>query len=172
MLNTELLGHYFAAPYAVIHPEHCFTLTMAGMPIGYIVGTHDSCLFEQETEEQWWPALRQEYAMPDESDLSVEAAMVRSLHRGYRAPDYADDYPAHLHINILPSGQGRGLGRQLIDRFQVSLIDKAVTGLHFGVSPLNESAIGFYQNLGFDLLKHSNDGPVFTRRFTSARQVL
>src|SRR3546814_10812782 len=40
------------------------------------------------------------------------------LHHPLRMPDIVlRDYPSHLHINLLPRLQGRGVGRRLIERW-------------------------------------------------------
>ena len=40
--DPDLLGHFYAAPYAVLEPELCFILTCCEFPCGYILGTHNS----------------------------------------------------------------------------------------------------------------------------------
>ncbi|MGB1253694.1 MAG: GNAT family N-acetyltransferase, partial [Candidatus Promineifilaceae bacterium] len=50
--DPELLGHYFAAPYAVFEPELCFILTHEGQPVGYVLGCLDSAEFYQKCERE------------------------------------------------------------------------------------------------------------------------
>jgi ribosomal protein S18 acetylase RimI-like enzyme len=59
------------------------------------------------------------------------------------------DYPAHLHINLLPRAQGHGAGRRLIHRLLASLAEAGAGGVHWGVDPANTAAMGFYRKLGF-----------------------
>ena len=55
----------------------------------------------------------------------------------------------HLHIDLLPRLQGRGVGRRLIERLTASLRAQGVIGLHLHVGAANIRAIGFYQRVGF-----------------------
>jgi ribosomal protein S18 acetylase RimI-like enzyme len=61
-------------------------------------------------------------------------------------------HPAHLHIDLLPSAQGRGLGRELIEWLCEELAGRDIPGVHLGVSADNTGAIVFYERLGFETL--------------------
>lgn len=43
--DPELMGHLFAAPYAVAEPDLCFILTADGTPSGYVLGARDTETF-------------------------------------------------------------------------------------------------------------------------------
>ena len=58
------------------------------------------------------------------------------------------DFPAHMHIDLLPHVQASGWGRRLIETELAALRAHDVAGVHLGVSPTNEQAIGFYRHLG------------------------
>jgi ribosomal protein S18 acetylase RimI-like enzyme len=62
-------------------------------------------------------------------------------------------YPAHLHIDILPIAQGKGMGKVLMNEFINELKNQKVPGLHLEVGKANENAIEFYKHLGFLVLK-------------------
>lgn len=160
-IDEEILGHFFSAPYAIIEPDVCFILTADGAPCGYIVGTSDSRRFETECQQRWWPPLREKYPLRDPSDKTREAGMVRAIHYGYRAPSYVDEYPAHLHIDILPVGQGFGQGPRMIETFLDKLREKRVPGIHLGVSKGNKRAFAFYPKLGFTPVTESETSIVY-----------
>src|SRR5699024_8418500 len=69
--------------------------------------------------------------------------------RGPGRTAHAAEYPAHLHIDLLPETQGAGLGRRLIETLVDELTTREVPGLHLGVDPRNTSAASFYDRLGF-----------------------
>ncbi len=150
--DPMLLGHFYAAPYAVIHPELTFILAKDDVAVGYIIGTNNSQLFHKRTEEQWFPHLREEYPMPDETDTSSDARIVRLIHKGIVPRTEMLSYPAHLHIDILPEGQGKGMGRKLIDTFCAKLVELKVEALHLEVGKRNVNAIQFYEKMGFQLV--------------------
>lgn len=165
-VDAELPGHIYAAPYAVSEPEQCFVLTRFGDPIGYILGTLNSGMFAEYFNNIWRPPLLARYPVPSDSDNSYQAQMIRRLHLGYIVPDLATDYPAHLHIDILPVGQGLGMGRSLMETFLKRLKSKNIQGVHFAVSKLNSKAIGFYRHLGFEEIKDSTESIIFGKKLS------
>ena len=64
----------------------------------------------------------------------------------------AKDYPAHLHIDLLPECQGQGYGRKLIMVLIEHLKANHITGLMLHVSMKNEGARAFYKKCGFHIL--------------------
>lgn len=149
--DPELIGHYYAAPYAILEPDLCFILTYQGQPCGYILGTRDSVEFAQRCESEWFPVLRQRYPLRGE-DGSRDAALVRLIHQGHRTLEYPG-YPAELHIDLLPIAQGQGWGKQLMAVFLNRLEALGIPGVHLGVGKRNGSAFNFYQRLGFKVLQ-------------------
>jgi ribosomal protein S18 acetylase RimI-like enzyme len=68
------------------------------------------------------------------------------------------DYQAHLHINLLPSLQGKGAGRALMDALFTELERQKVPGLSLGVDASNTGAVTFYRKMGFSVLKEQEWG--------------
>ena len=151
--DPDLLGHIYAAPYAVFEPDLCFVATKSDKPYGYILGTKDSQKFYQWCEKEWFPVLRNQYSLPDEEDNSAESNIIRKLHRKFEAEPGIEEYPAHLHIDILPEGQGFGLGWRLMKIFMDKLRELKVKGLHLGVGKKNLNAVKFYKHIGFKVFK-------------------
>lgn len=148
-----LLGNFYSAPYAVIHPELTFILADNDIPVGYILGTNHSEFFYLETEKEWFPPLRKKYPLPEENDNTPDAKIIRLIHKGHLPKPELLSYPAHLHIDILPEGQGQGKGRKLIETFCNKLIKMKVQALHLEVGKRNTNAIKFYEKIGFQLIK-------------------
>ncbi len=144
-----LLGHFYAAPYAVKEPELCLIATLDGVPSGYILGTRDSQDFAQWTEKEWFPALRKRHPIPSPEATNHDAKMIRNLHSGYQQHPDTVAYPGHLHIDLLPSLQGKGMGKRLMDAFLQRLFASGCPAVHLGVSEANQGGIGFYHKLGF-----------------------
>ncbi|GIW29377.1 MAG: hypothetical protein KatS3mg070_2740 [Meiothermus sp.] len=147
--DPELLGHFYAAPYAVREPDLTFVLTDLEGVCGYVLGCRDSLEFAAWMEAVWLPPLRQKYPLPLEADTSRDAAMIRLIHKGYVPSSLADTYPAHLHIDLLPRAQGQGQGRRLMEVFLERLRRLGVPGVHLGVGRRNVGAVAFYERMGF-----------------------
>jgi len=151
--DPKLLGHFYAAPYAILKTKLVYILAKDDVPIGYIIGTDDSQEFFRITEEKWFPQLRRQYSLPNGTDNSPDARIIRLIHKGHVPRPELLSYPAHLHIDILPEGQGKGMGRKLIEVFKNKLIEMNVTALHLEVGKRNTDAIKFYEKVGFNLIK-------------------
>lgn len=66
--------------------------------------------------------------------------------------DFVKEYPAHLHIDLLPECQGKGYGRRLMELLIEHLQEEGVRGLMLHVSMKNEGARAFYKKCGFQVL--------------------
>ena len=155
--DPKLLGHIYAAPYALLSPRTVFVVEDANDVGGYIVGVPDTRDFEARLEAEWWPALRKMY--PDPSgmpriDRSADQLMSYKIHYPDRtAEEIIGAYPSHLHINLLPRLRGQGVGRQLMMRWLAAVRDMGSQGAHLAVGPANRRAIRFYRACGFDELE-------------------
>ncbi len=159
--DPDLIGHYYAAPYAVYEPDVCFIATYNGSPCGYILGTRDTSAFHARCEQDWVPILRERYPLPDAADTLPDAHMVRAIHRGIGIDENAAEYPTHLHIDILPVGQGQHLGQELMQTFLKRLREFDVPALHLGVGKRNPRAVRFYERAGFHIIEENGGGITF-----------
>jgi GNAT superfamily N-acetyltransferase len=164
--DPYLLGHYYAAPYLLFPDAICIAVEYQYRPQGYIIAAPDTIAFNKWLEENWLPPLRQQYSQPYPAELirsEKENWLVNTIHEKKYPVDtsaipYIKDYPAHLHIDMLPCLQGKGLGRALMDKLFSELKSKGVPGCHLGVSASNQGAVGFYKKLGFTVLKEFDWG--------------
>jgi ribosomal protein S18 acetylase RimI-like enzyme len=159
--DPDLLGHYYAAPYAVYEPDLCFVLTHNSMPCGYILGARDTLTFYARCEQDWFPRLRERYPMPEADDTSPDARIIRLIHNTFRMDDDLREYPAHLHIDILPVAQGQQLGRKLMHTFLHRLRELGIPAIHLGVGKSNPRAIRFYERVEFHRIKEYDGAIVF-----------
>jgi ribosomal protein S18 acetylase RimI-like enzyme len=145
--DDRLVGDVFAANYVTLEPEHAHVIDDgAGSAVGYVLGTADTERFVRRCRDEWLPSVGGRYDGSDPRDLGL-LTLLRQPER-MLVPGLAD-HPAHLHIDLLPEVQGRGLGRALMDAFLAGLHAAGVARVHLGVSPLNTGARAFYDRLGF-----------------------
>jgi ribosomal protein S18 acetylase RimI-like enzyme len=164
-----LVGQYYAAPYLFYDCPLCFVVEQDGIPRGYIVCAADTTDFNKWMEAEWLPVLRQRYRLPypeDKTRSPLEAHLVAAIHNDLSEamPPELADYPAHLHIDLLPSIQGAGWGRKLIETLVAALRERNIPGVHLGVSSTNTGAIAFYRKVGFTVLREDTWGFVLGRR--------
>lgn len=150
------LGHYFAAPYLHYELECCFVVTVDNIPKGYILGTTDTKGFTQWLNTRWLPSVRKLYSFEEGSELhSFEQFADKCLSEDTPLDPDLTDYPAHLHIDLLPELQGKGMGRKMMETFFKRCREKGADKLHLGVSKRNPAAIAFYQRLGMYAVKET-----------------
>lgn len=146
--DPRLFGEVFAAPYAVLEPEHAFVLDADGHAIGYILGALDTAGFEARCEAEWWPALRERNPLRANGDRLDDLLIHLLHHRSLPPAEILERYPSHLHIDLLPEAQAGGWGRRLMATLFEALRADGSTGVHWGVSSSNTRALGFYRHLG------------------------
>ncbi len=74
---------------------------------------------------------------------------------------YKAEYPAHLHIDVLPEYQRRGLGSQLVDTLCAHLKAKGISGVMLTTGPDNERGRNFYRKYGFTELEVNKSDAVY-----------
>lgn len=148
--DDDLWAEIFVLPYAARHPDLAFVVeTDDGRVVGYVVGAPDTAAFEEWFRTEWWPQHAARWPKPDGEHSRQDGILLYAYGRRGGAEPYGDEYPAHLHIDLLPEAQGQGLGRRLIDTLSAALAAQGVTGLHLVASSDNAGAIAFYPRVGF-----------------------
>jgi ribosomal protein S18 acetylase RimI-like enzyme len=156
--NPLLPGYLWAVPYCVLEPDFAFVLADRERAVGYVIAAPDSVAFDRRLEAEWWPHVRRQLA-GFQPTTAQDAVVMERLGQPEEDPEWLlADYPAHMHINLLPHVQASGWGRRMIDTEIAALTARGVSGVHLGVSPVNEPAKGFYRHLGFEDI--SRDGRV------------
>ncbi|THD44607.1 MAG: GNAT family N-acetyltransferase [Bradyrhizobium sp.] len=157
--DPKLVGHVFAAPYALFSPETVRMAEDAEGVAGYIVGAANTPDFEKLLEARWWPTLRPIYPDPPSAlreSGSRDQFMRHLIHEPDRAPkNLVEAYPAHLHINLLPRLRGKGFGRRLMNHWLDLVHSLGARGAHLSVGAANARAIRFYRAVGFREFKVS-----------------
>jgi len=153
--DPDALGRIYVGPYLRFAPDLALMLEDDQGVCGYALAVLDSHRFFERYEKEWRPDLVRQFPAPsgDPSGWS----RVESTHHLYHHPDYFcpepyQDYPSHLHIDLMERAQGTGYGRRLIERLIDMLRDQQSVGVHLGMSITNDAAYGFYRKLGFEEL--------------------
>ena len=145
-VDTDLVADVYARPYLELEPATCRVLVVDDTVAGYVVGALDSVQFYRRWQQEWAP---RRLPRPEGAD----PALVQLLTTPHIAlPEAAQEYPSHLHVNLLPQVRGGGWGRRLVVDFLDGLRATGSRGVHLGVDPVNTRAIAFYERLGFSAL--------------------
>jgi len=148
--DPKLMGHIYVAPYARLEPALALVVEDGDGVAGFAVGTADTAAWETRLEREWWPALRERYADPadvpaDERTPDQRRAIM--IHHPVKTPaDVTARFPAHLHMNLLPRLQRRGIGSALLGAW---LERVGACDLHVGVNRANLGGARFWAARGF-----------------------
>jgi GNAT superfamily N-acetyltransferase len=77
---------------------------------------------------------------------------------------YAEQYPAHLHIDILEGYTGNGSGTALMNTLIDWLKKQGTAGIMTGAAKDNPRAVGFYHHCGFRTLEEDEVSCLLGRR--------
>ena len=166
----DVLGHRYIAPYSTLEPQGVFVVVDGSEPsagpgtspaLGYTACVVDSRDFYRRYLAEWIPEMQRLYPLsPAALDLSKSSHRVV---REFYQPDVVasdplfDRYPSHLHIDLLPEAQRKGLGSHMMDRVFEHLSNAGSTGVHLEMSPSNTRALWFYRKLGFQVIRETED---------------
>lgn len=166
--DDTLLPDVYAGPYLALEPELATVVDVGGRVAGYLLAAADTPRFVAHYREEWLPGFAVRHPLPAVISTD-EDRLVRRGHRpeGMIGPDL-DAYPAHLHIDLLPELQRKGIGRALIRRLLGQLRERGIPGVQLGVGPANRDAQAFYARLGFHPLPSTPADPYSLCLETSA----
>ena len=130
--------------YIEKEPDNCFVAVDENdRAIGYIISA--------ENFDRFYPVFLSEYRTRIAKwEYKRRKSALKSVESQNK---YKEDYPAHLHIDILPEYHHQGLGTKLMDTLCEHLREKNVKGVMFTVWHKNYNAIKFYEKYGFELIE-------------------
>jgi ribosomal protein S18 acetylase RimI-like enzyme len=145
--------------YYVDHePQHAWVASQGGRVVGFLAGCTDSqarahVFSRRILPSLLWKAVRGQYRLGRLTLRYGTDAFLGSLRGEFAHVDF-DQYPAHLHINLLPEARGQGAGTQLIQAYLSQLRGQSISGVHLFTTSHNQAAVHVYQHCGFKLLDH------------------
>jgi GNAT superfamily N-acetyltransferase len=150
--DGRLMGAIYSAPYAVLAPDRVLVAADEAGVGGFVAGAFDTEAWQDRLDRCWWPQLRRQYPMPDlrsRGEWNIDQRRVDMIHHPERTPPQVTRaYPAHLHLNLMPRLQGRGIGRRLLLEWLSLARTHGVLSIHVGVNRANQRAIGFWAAMG------------------------
>ncbi|WP_448003624.1 GNAT family N-acetyltransferase [Agromyces bauzanensis] len=166
--DDSLMPEVFALPYLEYAPELAFVVDGGSgeRVLGYVLGAADTRAFVEWWKREWGPGFHERHPEPGApTGRNPGFTEAQLLAAGFDPERMliaeVDEYPAHLHIDLLPELQGQGFGRRLIDTLRAALAERGVPAVHLGMDAANTGARAFYDRLGFHELPSSRpDAPL------------
>jgi ribosomal protein S18 acetylase RimI-like enzyme len=137
--SMKLVTTLYCDYYIEREPENCFVLCDEfDKPAGYILCSSNDEKFQRDYKPYIKKAKKLSFFD------AVSALLEQKITKKER-----EKFPAHLHIDILPSFQSKGGGRMLVEALLAHLKEKGVKGVRLGVGQANTGAVAFYERMGF-----------------------
>ncbi len=145
----------FCRYYLEKEPENCFVaVDKDDVPIGYVYGAKDYDSYQANFSEY----------IKRVAEIEDRRFLAEALTEMFDHAIYKEDYPAHLHIDILPDYQSMGIGSKLINAFCDHLKESNVKGVMLIVGIENDGARRFYERNGFTLLQEKLTGAAYGKK--------
>ena len=156
--HKDMLGEIYVGPYLTFQPDLSFTLIQDGVA-GYALAALDTTSFENTLSEKWWPMILEKYngLSPENFNEREKNLFSYIQNPPLRPKKFVDQYPSHLHIDLLEKAQGRGIGKAMMLIVLETLREQGSKGVHLGMGAQNSRAFTFYTKLGFTLLDKNDD---------------
>jgi ribosomal protein S18 acetylase RimI-like enzyme len=156
--HKDMLGEIYVGPYLTFQPDLSFTLIQDGVA-GYALAALDTTSFENTLSEKWWPMILEKYngLSPENFNEREKNLFSYIQNPPLRPKKFVDQYPSHLHIDLLEKAQGRGIGKAMMLIVLETLREQGSKGVHLGMGAQNSRAFTFYTKLGFTLLDKNED---------------
>lgn len=166
--DPDMMGHIYSAPYLKSAPELAIVVERQNNVVGFCVGTSDTRGFDATLEANWWPTLRAKYPEPNEktrSSWTADERRCQMIHTPSITPEkIITQFPAHLHMNLLPVVQGEGVGAVLLRRWLQRAAHLDVREIHIGANRGNDRAVTFWHRQGFRKLPSPHSTTIFMGR--------
>lgn len=127
-----------------------------GRAVGYILCAPDEERFRWEMRRTYLPKIKK---------ISFLAYLLLKAELGKKDIFYPE-YPAHLHIDILPFYQRMGMGTKLMDDLIAKLKKAGIAGVKLSCAAKNQKAVAFYKKFGFRELRRRSGTVVFGMKLT------
>jgi GNAT superfamily N-acetyltransferase len=173
-LTLHYTSYLWCRPYLDLQPCTSFVLDDGtGGAVGYLLGCPNTQRFAAQIQEIFLPSLdatrdvpppipgSHEVQFANDPALWAQQELYNNLSTSLvksDVPELLRQYPAHLHIDILPSHQGKGYGPKLLEAWENEMRDLGVRGCHLGMDPANQAAGRFYERQGWRTFDEVVDG--------------
>lgn len=157
--DETLLPDVFAAPYLQLQPDLAFVVDTGEGVAGYLIAAADTAEWVRRYHDDYLPGFAERHPLVEPPSTREERIVWIGHHPEQMIVHDLDRYPAHLHIDLVPQAQGRGLGRALIRTLLAELRSRGVPGVQLRYGEANTGAGEFYRRLGFHRLPSTPEDP-------------
>lgn len=153
--DSEILADCLTGYYLQFEPESTFVAGSSDKIIGYLLGCTDTKRYNRIFNRQILPRIILNSlcggALLKANSLRFAYHSLISLARGeFKRPDFSQEFPAHLHINIETQFRAKGIGTRLMEVFFNYIKDKSIKGIQAWT--FSKRGNSLFKNLDFKLV--------------------
>jgi len=155
--DRRVLADLLTSYYTDCTGESCWVAVAGGRVIGYLTGCLNTRHFFWVMATRIAPLILLESLIRgsffSRQGRHLLSLGIKSLFMGgfsRRIP--LNEYPAHLHIDIMPAFRRRQIGRQLIEKFFDQCRASGIPGVHLATRDDNKGGRDFFKTMGFKQL--------------------
>ena len=154
--DKKLFGHVFAAQYGLLEPEHAFVIDDGSAAWPAATSSARSTRTRSSRSATPSTGRRCRRSTRQGSGEGLDAMLIGMIHNPSHMPRaITGEYPSHLHIDLLPTFQGGGWGRRLMEHLLDVAARRRLARACTLASAANNGRSRFYEHLGFTEL-HAN----------------
>ncbi len=157
--GPEFLKDAITLYFTDYEPENLWVAEIDAAVVGYITGARDerrmNKVFLMKILPQLLVELLRSGILLKKKNWKLVTGAFRSFLKGEaRRPDFYEEYPAILHINLKDGYRRSGAGTALISTLLDDLSSAGVKGVRLGT--MSDAAAAFFRKNGFTLLFHGS----------------
>jgi len=154
--DRRLYGAVLTAYYTDYEPERLWVAEVGGSVVGCVMGCGDSRRRVRISCAHILPTvlsrvLRGHYRIGKKALRHTLRTVQEYVERSIPAVPL-EQFPGHLHVNVVASARGQGIGRALLETALAQFWATGVRGVHLFTTDCNQAACHLYEALGFRLL--------------------
>lgn len=157
--DRRLFAMLFCHYYLRYEARTSFVAASANDPrevVGYVLGCPDTVVYERRFATLMVPRIAARVLL---FTSWRHPRVLCELIRWGRSVPWREanpagvEYPAHLHIDLLPEYQRRGIGGRLLDTLEARFQELGVDGVHLVTSNHHRKALPFYDKHGYRVVR-------------------
>ncbi|MCX5696333.1 MAG: GNAT family N-acetyltransferase [Candidatus Omnitrophica bacterium] len=153
--GADIVSAALTAYFTDYEPQSCFVAEVDAQVVGFLSGARNKVELERVSNNKifldlFWRALKSGILLRSKNINFIWRCLWDMLKGRLVAPDFSQEYPAILHINIRKEFRGSNIGSGLISSYLSYLKDEGVKGVH--LATMSDKAANFFSRQGFKLL--------------------
>ena len=153
--GREIISDALTLYFTDYEPEACFVAEANAIVVGFILGAKNKVVSEKILKNKigpdlFWKTLRSGTWFKKKNIIFATSFLKELIKGGFHDPDFSQEYPAVLHINIQEGFRGFDIGAKLMAAYLDYLKAEGIPGVH--LATMSDRGANFFSQQGFGLL--------------------